>query len=344
VIKVTLAEYGWVNKLFRVSQVQELKDDVGNLGVRITAFEYNATIYNDNAIQDFIPADNTGLSDPNIIGQPAGLTIVNNPDSDGNIASFSVYIIVPATGSVLYMDFNFGLSPDPTTHRLYRTVSKGNGVPYGAGEPLFIVVNDLPPNTYYWSVTARNNSAGRQNPTSASIVWTGMNVTTFNPISGTGGVNTNQLQYGSVTNNIVAANAINTTNVVLNAITIPGGSYTAAQKAIVFFTDELVQTVTISSAGAPIIIGGSFGWAQTAPISGGSPATVALYRNNTLIFEGLVGETFSGAGSTQPATFAFSILDQPPVGSTSYDLKLLITFGDQYFVQNRTLTALEAKR
>jgi hypothetical protein len=39
VVRVTLAEYGWSEKLFRVSQVQEVKDESGFLGARITAFE-----------------------------------------------------------------------------------------------------------------------------------------------------------------------------------------------------------------------------------------------------------------------------------------------------------------
>jgi hypothetical protein len=343
VVKITLAEYGWTEKLFRISQVQEVKDENGNLGVRISGFEYNATIYNDNAIQDFIPADNTGLSDPNIISEPTGLTITNNPDSDGNIASFTVSIVSPAVGSVLYLDFNFGTSSDPSTHRLYRTVSTGNGIPYAPSTTVSIVVNDLPPNTYYWSVTARNNSAGRQGGV-GGFVWTGMNVTLFNPITGTGGIPTAQLQYGAVTNNIVAANAINTTNVVLNAITIPGGSYTAASKSIVPVTDDIAQTVTILSAAAPIIINGSFYWVETAGISGASPATVALYRNNTLIYESTIGESLTTSGSSLNGNFAFTILDQPPAGSTSYDLKVLIGLGDNYVVQFRTLTALEAKR
>ena len=211
VVKVTLAEYGWTDKLFRISQVQELKDDQGNLGVRILAFEYNATIYNDNAIQDYIPAANTGLSDPNIIDIPYNLSVTNNPDSDGNIGSFTVSIVSPGRGSVLYLDFNFGLNADPTTHRLYRTVSTGNGVPYANNTPVSIVVNDLAPNTYYWSVTARNNSAGRQGVSSLPFIWSGMNVTSFNPGTGTGGIITNQIQNNAVnTFKVIAENITNT--------------------------------------------------------------------------------------------------------------------------------------
>lgn len=66
VIRVTFARYGWTEKLFRVSNIGEEKYENGSLGCRMTAFEYNDTIYADNSIQDFIPEENTGVADPNI--------------------------------------------------------------------------------------------------------------------------------------------------------------------------------------------------------------------------------------------------------------------------------------
>lgn len=210
VVKVTIAEYGWADKLFRVSQVQELKDENGNLGVRIAAFEYNATIYDDNAIQDYIPADNTGLTDPNIISQPTSLTIAVNPDSAGNIASFTVTVTSPTQGSVLYLDFNYGTSTTASTHKLYRTVSTGNGVPYAPGTVVSIVVNDLPPGTYYWSVTARNNSAGRQSAVTG-VIWSGMNVTNYNVGTNTGGIVNAQIQNNAVSTVKVIGENITTT-------------------------------------------------------------------------------------------------------------------------------------
>ena len=135
VIRVMFEPYGWDGlefpdgKLFRVSQVQEAKLDDGSLGARITAFEYNGTVYYDDPINDFIPASNTGLSDPNIISQPGKPTAITNPLNDGNIKSFKVSSTVPLSGTVLYMDFNYGLTSDVGTHLRYRTVSKGDGLP-----------------------------------------------------------------------------------------------------------------------------------------------------------------------------------------------------------------------
>jgi hypothetical protein len=191
VVRVTLAEYGWADKLFRVSQVQETKTSDGFLGARITAFEYNDTIYADNALEDFIPEANTGLSDPNIIDTPGTPTIVTNPLTDGTVSSFKITSTVPTTGSVLYMDFNYGTSSDPTTHKLYKTVSQGNGVPYNTGSSVSIDISDLPPASYYASVTARNNQAGRLGPPSAIYIWGGPNVTSFDANANLGGLNLN---------------------------------------------------------------------------------------------------------------------------------------------------------
>jgi len=194
VIRVIFEPYGWDGvefpdgKLFRVSQVQEAKLDDGSLGARITAFEYNGTVYYDDPINDFVPASNTGLTDPNIFSSPGTPTVATNPLTDGNVKSFKVTSTSSLTGSVLYMDFNYGTSNNVTTHKLYKTVSKGDGTPYTASTSVNIDVTDLPPATYYWSVTARNDQAGRSSASSSGFGWAGPNVTTYDPITNTGGI------------------------------------------------------------------------------------------------------------------------------------------------------------
>jgi hypothetical protein len=179
VVRVTLAEYGWADKLFRVSQVQETKTGDGFLGARITAFEYNATIYNDNAIQDFVPAANTGLTDPNIFDTPTIPVVLNGPLANGAINYFTVSSNVPAIGSTLYMDFNVGNSSNLQTHTSYSSVQVGDGTPYTANSTITINVADLDPGTYYWSATARNDFAGKQSSSSNAFVWGGPSVTNY---------------------------------------------------------------------------------------------------------------------------------------------------------------------
>jgi hypothetical protein len=156
------------------------------LGVRISAFEYNGTVYYDDPLANYVPADNTGLTNPNIISAPGTPTIADLNISDNTIAGFTVSSTVPATGVVLYMDFNYGTSSDVTTHRLYRTTSRGNGTAYTPGATVSVTVNDLPADSYYWSVTARNNSGGSSSAASALKAWAGQNVTTYAATTKTG--------------------------------------------------------------------------------------------------------------------------------------------------------------
>lgn len=182
VVRITLEEYGWDEKLFRVSQVQETKDDQGNLGASITAFEYNSSIYTNNAINDFIPEANTGLTDPNILSIPGTPTVATNDLLAGAIASFKVTSTVPSGGTTLYMDFSYGTTSDVTTHKLYRTITPTDGVQFTASSSVFVDINDLPAGTYYWSVRARNSQAGRTSLSSSGYTWNGMNLTDYTSV------------------------------------------------------------------------------------------------------------------------------------------------------------------
>lgn len=205
VIRVNHNAYGWVDKLFRVSTVSEVQDEEGNLSATIEAFEYNGSIYDDNAIQDFIPADNTGLTDPNVIGIPCPPTITNFTDANATVTGFEVTTCVPDTGTVLYMDFNYGSNSNVLTHQLYRTVQEAGGQPFVNSDSansiytnVTISVNDLPASTYYWSATARNDTAGRYSNGSNAYVWGGANIQPWNGNSNTGGVSGNQIKSNTI--------------------------------------------------------------------------------------------------------------------------------------------------
>lgn len=189
VIKVTHEVYGWTEKEFRVSQVIEEKTTEGSLQARIEAFEYNATIYDDQALQDFIPAFNTGLKDPNVITAPGQPTANTNPDTSGAVSSFVVTGAVPEQGSVIYMDFNYGNNSNVQTHILYRTVSPAVGTAFTNSTDIAnnigitnvsVDINDLPANNYYFSITARNDFAGQVSPVSNLFAWNGTEIT--NPV------------------------------------------------------------------------------------------------------------------------------------------------------------------
>ena len=183
VIRITSVEYGWEapefpdGKLFRVAQVDEIKDELGNLYAKIQAFEYNETIYADNALQDFVLSENTGLEDPNFIDTP--VAPVADIISEASLSAIRVTGVTPSNGIVQYIDFNYGTDADSSTHSLYRTVAQSSGNPYPDGTTVVIESNDLPIGDYYWSITARNDRVGVRSPSSNLINWLGSDITSF---------------------------------------------------------------------------------------------------------------------------------------------------------------------
>ena len=133
VIRIKQEVYGWdvlnsnYGKLFRVATVAEEKYLDGSLGVSITAFEYNDTIYEDRALLDFQPDPNTGLQDPNLIAQPEPPDLWLN--ADGSIAYLSVTGIVPNTGLVNYLDFQYGTDANAELHSFYTSAYNADGSP-----------------------------------------------------------------------------------------------------------------------------------------------------------------------------------------------------------------------
>ena len=200
VIRVGQPVYGWgpitsnpanPYKLFRISQVNEEKYPDGSLGVRIQAFEYNDTIYADNAIEDFVPSPDTGLDDPNIIGTPNAPTA--SVDLANSIAVMNVTGNVPYQGLVLNLDFSVGTDNNSANHTFYSTVNTSDGTPLVGNTLYTIDVTDLAANNYYWSVTARNKSVGVRSGSSNLVSWGGPAVTPYNPNSNTGGIGYTQL-------------------------------------------------------------------------------------------------------------------------------------------------------
>jgi hypothetical protein len=234
VIRVGQPDYGWgptdadpanPYKLFRVSSVNEQTTEDGSLVASIEAFEYNATVYADNAITDFIPADNTGLTDPNVISQPCPPTITNFTDANAIVTGFEVTSCVPDEGTVMYMDFNYGNNSNVQTHNLYRTVQSAGGIPFTNSDSanaiynnVTITVNDLPAANYYWSATARNDTSGRYSNVSNVVAWSGANIQPYNPISNTGGISGGQVKANTITGNNIQTNTIVNNNIANYAI------------------------------------------------------------------------------------------------------------------------------
>lgn len=184
VIRIMHEEYGWdvlnsgKGKLFRVATVAEEKYPDGSLGVFITAFEYNDTIYADRALLDFQPDPNTGLPDPNIYSNvaPPIVKVVGA----GTIPYFEVTGTVPVTGLVRYLDYNYGFDSNVTNHVFYTTITNSNGEPLLANAQFTIQASDIPAGDIYWSLTAKNDEVGENSIAVGPYSWGGPTVSSPN--------------------------------------------------------------------------------------------------------------------------------------------------------------------
>lgn len=247
VIRVTNETYGWTDKLFRVSNVIEEKDAEGNLFAKLTAFEYNATIYDDDLdITDFIPADNTGLQDPNIIGVPSTPIVI--PNVSGTLNFLDVSGNVPNVGLVLNLDFNYGFDSNVANHLYYTTVNNSNGAPLIPNNTYSISVNDIEQSgNIYWSTTARNRFVGVQSNASSVAVWPGANVSVYDPGSNTGGITGNNIANGSIT-----------ANKLINPIAVQDEGTTILNTGTINFVGSAVAVSNVGNV-ATVTIGGSSG-------------------------------------------------------------------------------------
>jgi hypothetical protein len=157
VIRFNNDKYQWTNKLFRVVQVLEGKDDENLLTATLLLNEYNEQVYDNINITDYIPSANTGIGDPTLFGQPGAPIVDFVPENNLSSNNLKVTATVPSGGIVTNMDFYAGYSDDTSTHNLYTTSTSQTGAQFNAGDSISVNVTSLLPNSI--NITGITNAA-----------------------------------------------------------------------------------------------------------------------------------------------------------------------------------------
>ena len=95
IISVTNSTYGFTNKLFKINSITENEmNDGGVSGYLITAQEYNADAYAEEALTEFQTAPNTNLANPRNFGAITNLTAISS-DTDSTTPFVQLQWTVP---------------------------------------------------------------------------------------------------------------------------------------------------------------------------------------------------------------------------------------------------------
>lgn len=172
IVTVTNVNYGWTNKLFRISKIVQNFGDDGSITAALTLMEYNETVFNDASITQFTPAPNTGLSDPLTFGTITAPTITSSSPNAAN-PSFAVNVTTSTNGIVQYAEVWYSAYSNPTTAQRYfagTTAILSDGSQYPASSLLTVTLTGIASGDWYF-FTRMVNNLGTSNFSAASSLF-----------------------------------------------------------------------------------------------------------------------------------------------------------------------------
>lgn len=179
VVSVTNSNYGWTNKLFRVTRVNEASLPDGSLGAKLELSEYSAAVYDDQTITQYAPVANSDLPSANYFSAISAPTVTSdNPASA--IPNFDVTVTTPATGRVTFIELYYSTTASPTATDLtfLYMLTLNNGQAF-ANSTSYVFDNMVLPTgasvttTYYFACVVGNDiGQSARSAISSGFSWT----------------------------------------------------------------------------------------------------------------------------------------------------------------------------
>jgi hypothetical protein len=175
IVSFTNANYGWINKLFRLNKVTETYQDNGSIVTNLVMTEFNPTVYNDASITQFTPADNSGIGDPTFFGTVPAPAIASQYPTDTN-PYFLVNITSSTSGITQYAELWYSAFSNPTSEQrifIGTTAIQSSGDPYDVSTLMpSVQVADIPAGTWYFFSRMVNSLASSTfSAASSAFVW-----------------------------------------------------------------------------------------------------------------------------------------------------------------------------
>lgn len=153
VVKVNNEVYGFTDKLFRISKLREVEDEVGGLTVEVTALEYDSTVYTDEVLED--SADTPGSGIPTF-GGSASLPAPSQPivsTISTTTPSFQLQTTISPTSSAID-EVQWWYSTTSTGGFAYLTNEYSSTGTFAPGSVVSDIVSIPQQGTFYFSARA----------------------------------------------------------------------------------------------------------------------------------------------------------------------------------------------
>jgi hypothetical protein len=175
VVTLTNANYGWVDKLFRVFQVTQIMNDDASITVALNLSEFNPAVYDDTSITQFTPAPNTGIGSPTFFGTLEAPTVLNQYPTAVN-PYFTVQARTSSAGITQYLEIWYSAYSNPDETQLYfagTSEIQSNGNPYDINTivPLITLQNIPAGNWYFFTRMVNSLGSSIYSPPSTLLQW-----------------------------------------------------------------------------------------------------------------------------------------------------------------------------
>jgi hypothetical protein len=175
VVTLTNSNYGWVDKLFRITKLSQTFTDDGAIIVKLNLSEFNPTVYDDTSITQFQPAPNTGIGDPTFFGTiPAPVITAQYPTATN--PSFGVVVTTSQSGIIQYAEVWYSAYSNPLQTQMYfagTSEVQSNGTPWNTNTVLpTVFLANIPSGDWYFFTRMVNSLASSSySPASTLFQW-----------------------------------------------------------------------------------------------------------------------------------------------------------------------------
>lgn len=175
IVELTNANYGWVDKQFRITKVTQKFDETGEITAQLLLSEFNSSVYNDVSVTEFTPASNSGIGSPVTFGTiPAPTITITNENAV--IPYFILNATTSSSGITQYAEIWYSAYSSPTSaQRIFAgtTEVQSSGDPYDVNTAMpAVTLFNIPSGNWYFFTRMVNSIASSDfSPASAVLNW-----------------------------------------------------------------------------------------------------------------------------------------------------------------------------